>query len=271
MENMSLRYTQLSNAQGGGMPFKEVRELKSGISIEAAAQLTAQNGLDELFFSTEGKNYVAFAESDTFEKMDLAAVKMTVNGKALNVIKINDEVESNFTAGALDMATTLYRGAIAPLRPVLNLIPNQGTGVALAAGIVTGVVARTGRIYINEFENWTLASAARTGIASGGIIGLATTKHIADRAPESSFKSMQSLAYGAGGVAVGAALPDVIRLGKNLIDKVPEPLLKTSAKVAGIAAVAAVTGGTLAIVGNGIAASNRVPDVNSIDEISQTP
>src|SRR5690242_18320764 len=49
--------------QIGNQHFSQVRALADGIKPEDAAKLTANNGLDEIYFTDEtGKNYVAFQE-----------------------------------------------------------------------------------------------------------------------------------------------------------------------------------------------------------------
>lgn len=268
MADFNVRYSQLSNGQSQAMNLKGVRELKDGMSIDEAAKLTAKNGLDEVFFEVEGKKYVGFADADHFEKIDTATSKMEMNGKPMNILKLNNEVENNFLAGAAEMTGKLYRAVTTPIRPALNLIPNKATGAALMAGIATGVIARTG-IVPGEYDNWVLTAAGRTGWAAGGVIGLSTTKHLSDRSLDSGVKSATSLAYGVSGVAIGAALPDAIRISKSLVNKLPEPILKASAKVAGGAAIAAVTGGALAIVGNGIAAATRGQDLDTLNQIAK--
>jgi hypothetical protein len=88
--------------QIGNQHFSQVRALADGIKPEDAAKLTANNGLDEIYFTDEtGKNFVAFQEKSSLGDVR-AGYLGRYNGKRVKVTSVDDE-SNTFKEGAGDI------------------------------------------------------------------------------------------------------------------------------------------------------------------------
>lgn len=88
--------------QIGNLHFTQVRALADGIKPEDAAKLTANNGIDEIYFTDEtGKSYVAFQEKGNLGDVR-AGYLGRYNGKRIKVISSEDETNT-FKEGATDV------------------------------------------------------------------------------------------------------------------------------------------------------------------------
>lgn len=273
----SFKVRDLATNKVDEVKLKGVRELKEGLPVEEAAKLTKNNGLDEIFFEANGKKYVGFTDASGLDDFDTTQIHGEYQGTSMTFLKLNDEVSTHFFSGAAEMTGTLARAVSSPFRAVANAtIPNKATGFALTGGIAAGLLARTnpgmfefyshdaGRVVLEGFS-----TAGRLGIATGGVVGLATVKHLTDHSPESVKKVAKTLGYGTAGVAFGAALPDIAKYTGIVLSKIPEPVMNMGLKGLGMVSIAAVTGGALAIVGNGIAAATREENLKSLDQIAK--
>lgn len=273
----SFKVRDISSNKTHDVTLKGVRELKEGMSVEEAAKLTKSNGLDEIFFEADGKKYVGFTDAQGLDDFDTANFRGEFQGAAMKVLKLNDEVAPHFLSGAAEMTSTLAKAVSAPIRAAARAtIPNTATGIALAGGVAAGLFARTNpgvfESYSEKTGEWILtgfSNAGRIGIATGGVIGLSTVKHLTDPSAESLKKTAKTLGYGTAGVALGFALPDIAKYSALALNKIPEPIMNLGLKGLGMVSVAALTGGALAIVGSGIAAATKSEDLKSLDQIAK--
>ena len=83
-----------------------IRALRPGITVEQATQKTKKNGLDEVYFKSNGQYFVAYG--DSLELGDLrknAIPAVMFNGMQADIITYDDEVNSVLEGagrGALD-------------------------------------------------------------------------------------------------------------------------------------------------------------------------
>lgn len=132
MESILLNGRQL-DVQG-------IKELKTGLSIQEAAQKTKKNGVDEIYFTANGKNYLAYG--DALKIGELAQNKIatvTYNANAGSVVAYENELNSfgeGLKSGAMG---GVKKAKDAVLGAVSNTITSVGPTATLAVGGVIGL------------------------------------------------------------------------------------------------------------------------------------
>lgn len=172
----------------GNRYFSQIRELAEGIKPEDAAKLTVDNGLDEIYFTTEdGKSYVAF-----MEKGDLGTVRANYfgrfNDKRVKVIAVEDETNTfregvgsvwhwcgqvlntsfgtEATKSVSSLATTAVGSfvAAAALKSTTQAAPAVSRGALL--GSVRGAFSGVVNTVVNTMASVVLFGGAAIGFAS---------------------------------------------------------------------------------------------------------
>jgi len=106
---------------------KDVRELK--VPVHVAAKQTEDNGLDEVFFSMGGKDYVAFGDNLKFDAMSSLAM-LSFKNEGVEIQYFQDETNS---AG---------EGAKSALNSGFGKTVKYGaTGLGAAAGVALALLA----------------------------------------------------------------------------------------------------------------------------------
>lgn len=79
---------------GKGVGYGSIRTLAAGIKPEDAAAITANDGLDKIFFQDDaGKNYVFFVEKGHFEDVRAGYIGR-YNGQRIKVLSVDDEANT---------------------------------------------------------------------------------------------------------------------------------------------------------------------------------
>jgi len=130
MEVLAINGSQI-NVQG-------IKELANGISIQQATLKTKKNGIDELYFSVNGVNYLAYGDSlqlDELKKNRISSI--TYNGYEGTIVAYEDEINSvgeGIKTGAL---SGLKKTKDAVFGAISNTITSVGpTSVLLAGGAI---------------------------------------------------------------------------------------------------------------------------------------
>lgn len=146
-----------------------IRPLRAGITIEQAVQKTKNNGLDEIYFNSNGRSYVAYGDSLTLSDLKRNKIPtITFNGAQADVVAYDDEANSvweGMTKGAVD---EVKNGMTAVRTAISNLVTTVSPAVAAAGGI--GIAG------IGIYQFWRASQTAGTVGASlaaaGGSAGL---------------------------------------------------------------------------------------------------
>lgn len=140
---------------GKAIPVQGIRALRPGITIEQAVQKTKNNGLDEIFFQSNGRSYVAYGDS-----LNLSGLKsnkiptVTFNNAKADVVAYDDEANSvweGMSKGAVDEIKT---GMTAVRTAISNLITTVTPAVAAAGGV--GVAG------LGIYQMWRASQTAGT-------------------------------------------------------------------------------------------------------------
>ncbi len=186
MESILLNGHQL-NVQG-------IQELKSGLSIQEAAAKTAKNGLDEVYFTANGKNYLAYGDAlqiGELGKNNIATV--TYKGYTGNVVAYQNEANSaleGMKSGSLEGIKKVKDSVLGAVGNTITSIGPTTTvavagvvglaGLAMYRGIAMQGLSPMGNMIGDLLKNGsvgalkviTIASAIGFGVATiGGAIG----------------------------------------------------------------------------------------------------
>lgn len=161
-----------------------VKELDPNLSIQEAAAKTNKNGIDEVYFTSGGKNYIAYGD-----KLDLKALKkgdipnITLDGKQANLVTFEDEANSILNgvgSGALGGLKTT-RDVVTSA--VSSTMRSSGTTSMIAVGgalgltgyaVVKGVTISSGSPIANILDDVLVHGSlkAAKGIAITAAAGL---------------------------------------------------------------------------------------------------
>ena len=157
-----------------------VRELRPGISIEQAIQKTKKNGLDEVFFTSNGRAYVAYGDALNISKLKKNEIPaLMVNGLKADLLAFDDEANS--------IAEGAYRGALDELGNAVGFIRTSVSNLlGNVAPTVMGIAA-VGGIGIGAYALWKRSQVGAIGSAMVAQAGQKTISTAAQGVPVSHF------------------------------------------------------------------------------------
>jgi hypothetical protein len=187
---------------GVTVPVQGVRALKPGITIEQASQRTKNNGLDEIYFTSGGKSYVAYGDS-----LDISSLKknqiptVMINGLSADVIAYEDEANSAWEGARRGAVNAFKDTSDAISGAVRNIVTTIGPTASLAGGI--GVAGLGIWQVWKSTQGGTVALSAASGGFTGGLPGLG--QGIADALKSGVVGGLKLIAV-AGAVGAGITL-----------------------------------------------------------------
>ncbi len=184
---------------GVTVPVQGVRALKPGITIEQASQRTKNNGLDEIYFTSGGKSYVAYGDS-----LDISALKknqiptVMINGLTADVIAYEDEANSAWEGAR--------RGAVHAFKDTSDAISGAVRNIVTTIGPTASLAGGVGIAGLGIWQVWKSTqggAAALSGGFTGGLPGLG--QGIADALKSGVVGGLKLIAV-AGAVGAGITL-----------------------------------------------------------------
>ncbi len=121
---------------GVSIAVQGVRALKPGITIEQAALKTKNNGLDEVFFTSNGKAYVAYGDS-----LNISALKknniptVAFDSQKADIVAYDDEANSMMEGAKLGAIKAIKDSSDAVFGAVKNIITTIGPTAGVAGGV----------------------------------------------------------------------------------------------------------------------------------------
>src|SRR3990167_2661444 len=121
---------------GVSIAVQGVRALKPGITIEQAALKTKNNGLDEVFFTSNGKAYVAYGDS-----LNIIALKknniptVAFDSQKADIVAYDDEANSMMEGAKLGAIKAIKDSSDAVFGAVKNIITTIGPTAGVAGGV----------------------------------------------------------------------------------------------------------------------------------------
>jgi hypothetical protein len=156
MESIAINGKQV-NVQG-------IKELKSGLSIQEATTKTKKNGIDEVYFSVDGKNFLAYGDALDLKGLSRNNIAtITYNNRQGNLVAYEDEANSFGEGLKMGAFNGLKNTRDAVLGAVKNTITSIGPTGALLAGGALGIAG---------IAMWR---GAATGAAATGAVTVAAS------------------------------------------------------------------------------------------------
>ncbi|PIQ26640.1 hypothetical protein COW36_01230 [bacterium (Candidatus Blackallbacteria) CG17_big_fil_post_rev_8_21_14_2_50_48_46] len=159
---------------GVNIAVQGVRALKPGITIEQASQKTKNNGLDEVFFTSNGKAYVAYGDSLNLSGLKKNSIPtVTFEGQKADVIVYEDEANSMLEGAKLGSVKALKDTSDAVFGAVKNIITTIGPTAGIAGGVgiagygIYQMLKTTGQGAATGAVGATLAGATAGGLPPG--------------------------------------------------------------------------------------------------------
>ena len=165
-----------NNASVAGMSFSRVIEVKPHLNLEMAANITKDNGYDEVYLRTaSGKLFAAVGLGG---KLDVRpGYTGTVNGEWAQVVHVDDEMNSA-AEGAKSPFTTLGNllktsGSTAVTAAVTTTVAGAMTASAMTVSKATvGAIAKSaGGAFVGALQRLAVSGLVGLGIA-GVAIGI---------------------------------------------------------------------------------------------------
>lgn len=118
-----------------------IRPLRPGITIEQAVQKTKNNGLDEVYFSSNGRNYVAYGDSLALSDLKRNKIPaISFKGATADVVAYDDEANSVWEGVRKGAVDEVKNGMTAVRTAISNLITTVQPAIAVAGGVgIAGV------------------------------------------------------------------------------------------------------------------------------------
>ncbi len=153
---------------GKNLDVQGIKELKPGMSVQEASTKTKKNGIDEIYFNVDGKNFLAYGDSLKIGDLsDNKIASVTYNGRAGSVVAYENEINSlqeGMTTGAL---SGIKKTKDALFGAVSNTITSVGPTASYA--LAGGAIGLTG---LALWRGTTLASVVGSvGVAGSSPLG----------------------------------------------------------------------------------------------------
>lgn len=157
-----------------------VRELRPGISIEQAIQKTKKNGLDEVFFTANGRAYVAYGDAINISKLKKNEIPaLMFNGVKADMHAFDDEANS--------VAEGAYRGALDELGNAVGFVRTSVSNILSNVGPTVMGVAAVGGVGVGLYTLWKRSQVGAIGNALVTQAGQKTLQTAAQGIPVSHF------------------------------------------------------------------------------------
>lgn len=138
-----------------------VRELKAGVALEQAFQAGKKDGLDQVYFQAEGKNYVLQGDGldlKALKKGDMPFVQLhSEKGAAMAEVKMVDNEKNTFMEGAWNWGT---KGTL--------IAAGAAVGLAVVGGMIGHGEQALGAVMVGMTYAPALALGSAVTFVSGG-------------------------------------------------------------------------------------------------------
>lgn len=149
-----------------------IREINPGLTIQQASQKTKNNGLDEVYFNSNGKSYIAYGDSLNISMLHKNAIpQATFNGQTADIVTFEDEINSTIEGMKRGAVSALKDTGDAVIGAVKNIITTIGPTVAVGGG---AAVAGYSIYQVMKSGTLTAAMSASAGAGAGVAAGAGT-------------------------------------------------------------------------------------------------
>lgn len=152
---------------GKNVQVQGIKELRSGMTVQDAIAKTRKNGIDEVYFQVDGKNYLAYGDALKIGDLSNNQISnVTYNGRMGTIVSYDNEVNSTWEGIKTGALGGIKKTKDALLGAVSNTITSVGpTTTTLAVG---GTLALAG---LSVWRTGQLAGVGAVGAAAGSPLG----------------------------------------------------------------------------------------------------
>lgn len=119
-----------------------IKELKPGMTIQEATLKTKKNGFDEIYFTVDGKNFLAYGDSLNLKELSKKQIaNITYNNKNANLVAYENEMNSVGEGVIQGAINGLKKTKDAILGAVSNTVTSVGPTSFMLAGGAIGLTA----------------------------------------------------------------------------------------------------------------------------------
>ncbi|MFN8575974.1 MAG: hypothetical protein U0354_03885 [Candidatus Sericytochromatia bacterium] len=151
---------EIITLNGRELAVQGIKELKPGMSVQEASTKTKKNGIDEIYFNVDGKNFLAYGDSLKIgELSENRIAKVTYNGRAGNVVAYENEINS--------LQEGMKTGALSGIKKTKDAIFGAVSNIVTTIGPTSALVAAGGTIGLTGLALW------RGGTSISAVVGTA--------------------------------------------------------------------------------------------------
>lgn len=152
---------QTISINGKELAVQGIKELRAGMSVQEASTKTKKNGIDEIYFNVDGKNYLAYGDSlkiGDLSKNQISTV--TYNGRAGSVVAHEDEINS--------LKDGMVVGALSGVKKTKDAVFSAVNNIVTSVGPTSALVAAGGTIGLTGLALWRGTTISSVVGAAGG-------------------------------------------------------------------------------------------------------
>lgn len=145
---------------GKNLDVQGIKELKPGMSVQEASLKTKKNGIDEIYFNVDGKNFLAYGDSlDIGGLSSNKIAQVTYNGRAGNVVVHENEINS--------LKEGMITGALSGIKKTKDALFGAVSNTITSVGPTATYALAGGAIGLTGLALWRGTSIATVIGASG--------------------------------------------------------------------------------------------------------
>lgn len=145
-----------------------IKELKPGMTVQEATLKTKKNGFDEIYFTVDGKNFLAYGDSLNLKELSKKQIaNITYNNRNANLVAYENEMNSVGEGIIQGSINGLKKTRDAILGAVSNTVTSVGPTSVMLAG---GAIGLTAYAMIRGAGNATTMAAIGASSPLGNVL-----------------------------------------------------------------------------------------------------
>lgn len=155
---------QTISINGRELAVQGIKELKAGMSVQEASIKTKKNGIDEIYFNVDGKNFLAYGDSLKIGELSKNQISsVTYNGRSGSIVAYEDEINS--------LKDGMVVGALSGVKKTKDAVFSAVNNIVTSVGPTSALVAAGGTIGLTGLALWRGTTISSVVGAAGSPLG----------------------------------------------------------------------------------------------------